>query len=31
MVNRAQLHLEALLDVMERGEPLVGPRRRNSW
>lgn len=31
MVNRAQLHLEALLDVMERGEPLVGPRRRNNW
>jgi hypothetical protein len=29
MVDRAQLHLEALLDVMERGEPLVGQRRSN--
>ena len=27
MIGRAQLHLEALLDAMERGEPLLNPRR----
>jgi hypothetical protein len=29
MIGRAQLHLEALLDAMERGEPLVRRRRLN--
>ena len=27
MIGRAQLHLDALLDVLERGEPLLNPRR----
>ncbi len=29
MIGRAQLHLEALLDALERGEPLVRRRRLN--